>query len=73
MRSIFSTLNRFHHDEQGAPELSTIMIVALIAIPLVIGIILFGQKVAGWFGSAQGELDGQGGNTGGGQPGIPGG
>ncbi len=34
-----------HKDDGGAPELSTIMLVALIAIPLIIGVILFGQNL----------------------------
>lgn len=38
-------LKRFHKDDGGAPELSTIMLVALIAIPLIIGVILFGNNL----------------------------
>jgi len=41
---IVRELRRFHRDESGAPELSTVMIVALIAIPLLIAIILFANK-----------------------------
>lgn len=57
-------LRRFHRDDGGAPELSTIMLVALIAIPLIIGVILFGQNLWSRFrgrsdtaGKEAGKLD----------------
>lgn len=38
----FST---FHKDERGTPELSTILIVALIVVPLVALLIVFRDKL----------------------------
>jgi len=36
-------LRRFHRDDLGSPELTTVMLVALISVPLVIAIVLFAQ------------------------------
>lgn len=47
----------FHADDGGAPEMSTVLIVALIAIPLIIIIIAFGNKIAGWFTKAGGDIE----------------
>ena len=42
-------VRRFHHDERGGPALETVLILALVSIPLTIAIILFGRKVFDWF------------------------
>jgi Flp pilus assembly pilin Flp len=42
-------LRRFHSDEAGGPELSTVLILALVSIPLIIALMLFGQTVFDWF------------------------
>ena len=72
MNGLLEKVRRFHEDESGAPEMSTVMIVALIAIPLVIALILFGKKIYQWFTGAQSNISGQtsGGN---GDPGVSGG
>ncbi len=59
MSGLKEKIRRFHGDESGAPEMSTVMIVALIAIPLVIALILFGKKIYQWFQGGITELDGQ--------------
>lgn len=41
-----SVLRRFHEDEVGAPELSTILLIAFIVIPLVALLIIFSDKIA---------------------------
>ncbi|GMV92590.1 MAG: hypothetical protein AMXMBFR82_23680 [Candidatus Hydrogenedentota bacterium] len=58
MPTLAALVKRFHDDETGAPEMSTIMIVALVAIPLIIGIIYFGQSIIGWFQDAESEIEG---------------
>lgn len=57
-------LKRFHRDDGGAPELSTIMLIALIALPLIIGLILFANRLWDRFrgrvtdaGTQAGQLD----------------
>lgn len=60
MPTLAALVKRFHDDETGAPEMSTIMIVALVAIPLVIGIIIFGKQIVEYFQGAQGELESEG-------------
>lgn len=52
MNTLAIVFRRFHRDETGAPEMSTILIVALVAIPLVIGLILFGRRILGWLKGA---------------------
>jgi len=41
-------IRRFHRDDRGGPALETVLILALVSIPLTIAIILFGRKVYDW-------------------------
>lgn len=41
-----SILKTFHHDERGAPELSTILLVAFIVVPLLGLLIAFRDKIS---------------------------
>lgn len=59
MSTVWSGLKRFHQDETGAPEMSNVLIVALIAIPLVIALIVFGRWAYNSFVSAQQDLGAQ--------------
>lgn len=72
MNGLLEKVRRFHADESGAPEMSTVMIVALIAIPLVIALILFGKRIFQYFTGAQGKL-GEQSSGGNGDPGVQGG
>jgi len=40
-----SVLRRFHEDELGAPELSTILLIAFIVIPLLTLLIWFRDEI----------------------------
>jgi Flp pilus assembly pilin Flp len=46
LRFAISEIKRLHDDEAGAPEASTVMIMALIGIPLILLLITFGSKIA---------------------------
>lgn len=41
-----SVLRRFHEDEVGAPELSTILLIAFIVLPLLGLLIMYRDKIA---------------------------
>lgn len=41
-----SVLKRFHEDEAGAPELTTILLLALIVLPLLGLLIVYRDKIA---------------------------
>ena len=47
-----SALSRFHSNEQGDEGVNKILIIAFVAIPLIIVIIIFGGKIKGWFGTS---------------------
>jgi Flp pilus assembly pilin Flp len=57
MQRILSEIKRFHKDDGGAPELSTVLLVALIAVPLILAILYFGQTAFGWFDSVIGTTE----------------
>lgn len=48
-KSRTSVFSRFHSNEQGDEGVNKILIIAFVAIPLIIVIILFGGKIKGWF------------------------
>jgi Flp pilus assembly pilin Flp len=49
LKGLKKHLARLHRDERGAMSVETILILALIAIPLIIVLYLFRDTVAGWF------------------------
>ena len=58
MRKGFRThLARLHRDERGAMSVETILILALIALPLIIVLYLFRDTVAGWFKTQKDALN----------------
>lgn len=59
MQSVIEVLKRFHEDDDGAPEMSNVLIVALIAIPLIIALIIFGRWAYEQFTDAQADLEGE--------------
>ena len=63
MRGLIEKVKAFHNDEQGAPEMSTVLIIALIVVPLVIGIVFFGRLIMGWFNTAGSQMKTEGNNA----------
>lgn len=49
-------LGGFHKDQQGDEGVNKILIIALIVVPLVIIILIFGKKIAGWFQGASNNM-----------------
>ncbi len=52
-------LRTFHRDEQGDEGVNKILIIALIAVPLVIILIIFGKEIVQWFKDAWSDLAGE--------------
>ncbi len=47
---------KLHHDTHGAMSVEKILILALIAVPILIVLLLFRQKIVGWFNDQSGQL-----------------
>ncbi len=52
-------LRRILADEQGDEGVNKILIIALIAIPIVIVLLVFGRDIVEWFRDKWGELTGE--------------
>jgi len=57
-KALVNRLAALHRDEQGDEGVNKILIIALIAIPLVIILLVFGKKIAEWFSEAWNNLSG---------------
>ena len=56
--SLLRALRRFHTDEQGDEGVNKILIIAMIVVPLVIVLILFGKNIVEFFNAAWKKLTG---------------
>jgi Flp pilus assembly pilin Flp len=52
IRKTLAALQRFHRDEQGDEGVNKILIIAMIVVPLVIALILFGKDIVKFFSDA---------------------
>lgn len=50
-------LCRFHKDDGGAPELSTVLIITLIAIPLILVVVAIAMFAFGEVGTTTGDME----------------
>jgi Flp pilus assembly pilin Flp len=57
--SALAALRRFHRDEQGDEGVNKILIIAMIVVPLVIVLILFGKDIVTFFKAAWDKLTGK--------------
>lgn len=46
-----------HRDERGAMSVEKILILAIIALPILVVLFLFRQKIEDWFNSESGKLN----------------
>ena len=53
---------RFHNDDSGAMSVEKILILAVISVPILILIYVFGGKIKGWFSTQQSNLTNEMGN-----------
>jgi Flp pilus assembly pilin Flp len=56
-RRPFQALRRLHRDEVGDEGVNKILIIALIAVPLVIILVVFGGKIVEYFRGAENNLN----------------
>ena len=54
-----AAVQRFHRDEQGDEGVNKILIIAMIVVPLVIVLILFGKDIVTFFKEAWDKLTGK--------------
>ena len=59
LRVARSRLAGLHHDEQGDEGVNKILIIALVAIPLIIVMVVFGGDIADWFNDAWKNIQGE--------------
>jgi Flp pilus assembly pilin Flp len=64
VKRMLETLRKLNRDEAGAMSVEKILILAIIALPILIVLLLFRQKIEGWFNTQATSLD-QNNNNGG--------
>ena len=47
---------RLHRDESGAMSVEKILILALIALPIILILVIFKTTITGWFGGQSDQL-----------------
>jgi len=50
-------IKRLHNDESGAVSVEQILLLALIFLPLIILLLIFKNKIVGWFQQGVVDLD----------------
>jgi Flp pilus assembly pilin Flp len=55
-RQIKKSLHALHDDTSGAMSVEKILILALIAVPILIVLLLFRQTIVNWFNGQSGQL-----------------
>ncbi len=55
---------RFHRDDSGAMSVEKILILAVISVPILILVYIFGGKIKTWFSGQQNNLEQEMGNQG---------
>jgi Flp pilus assembly pilin Flp len=51
-----SLIKRVHKDTAGAMSVEKILILGLIALPIIVGLLLFREKIVGWFNDQANQL-----------------
>ena len=58
--TLWSLLKQVHHDEKGAVSIETVLLIAMIALPILIFIVKFGwPRIKAYFISGMNELEGE--------------
>lgn len=52
-------LLQFHNDDRGAMSVEMMLILAIVAIPVLILLYIFGKKIIAWFKDQDSQLDSQ--------------
>ncbi|HVS72974.1 MAG TPA: hypothetical protein VHQ47_17090 [Phycisphaerae bacterium] len=64
LKRILQLLRTLDRDDAGAMSVEKILILAIIALPILIVLLLFRQKIEGWFNTQATSLDQTNGNGG---------
>ena len=59
LKSIQRRLAQFHRDDRGAMSVEMMLILAIVAVPVLILLYIFGKKVIAWFQTQDQALDQQ--------------
>jgi Flp pilus assembly pilin Flp len=57
--NIKNRLRQFHADDRGAMSVEMMLILAIVAIPVLVILYIFGKKIIGWFNDQNTALDSQ--------------
>jgi Flp pilus assembly pilin Flp len=57
IEALKKNLLRLHQDERGAMSVEKVLILAVIALPILIVLFLFRQKIVGWFNTNADQLN----------------
>ncbi|HVX84530.1 MAG TPA: hypothetical protein VH253_06910 [Phycisphaerae bacterium] len=57
VKRMLETLQKLDRDDAGAMSVEKILILAIIALPILIVLLLFRQKIEGWFNQQSSTLD----------------
>ena len=57
LRQFKKSLRALHEDTSGAMSVEKILILALIAVPILIVLLLFRTTIVGWFNNQSGQLN----------------
>ncbi len=49
MKNLMTMLKKLHRDEAGAMSVEQVLILALVAVPIIVGVMLFKDKIKSWF------------------------
>ena len=63
VRQAKAFLTRLHRDDTGAMAVEKVLLIALIALPLIITMVVFKNTIVKWFTGQQTELQNQSGQT----------
>ena len=57
LRKAKSLLSRLHRDDTGAMAVEKVLLIALIALPLIVGLAIFRDKIIGYFNTQDKKLE----------------
>ena len=57
LQKLKTALLALHRDERGAMSVEKVLILAIIALPLLVVLYLFRQKIESWFSDQSNKLD----------------
>ena len=59
LKNLRQQVLKIHRDERGAMSVEMMLILAIVAIPVLVLLYIFGKKAIGWFSDQNTQLDSQ--------------